>query len=142
MVGWSTTLLCIKEMAWYTVPVTFPPDRDVAIERRYRVPNGSQVYDVVIFGYSTATGGVWKDAIEQMVVNVHLRDGLNVDGLEWQEGRSDAQMLQSYCSPDRREWQIKSRTELRLVWRHFEPRTEEIRREFRLATKAAKNPAE
>jgi hypothetical protein len=129
-------------MAWYTVPVSFPPERDVLIERRYRVPNGLQVFDVVIFNYSTATGGVWKDAIEQMVVNVNLRDGLNVNDLEWPEGRSDEQIGQTSCSPDRKEWKVISRTELQLVWSHFEPRTEENRREFRLATKAAKHPAE
>jgi hypothetical protein len=129
-------------MAWYTVPVSFPPDRDVLIERKYRVPNGLQVYDVVIFNYSTATGGVWKDAIEQMVVKVNLRDGLNVNDLEWQEGRSVEQMRQTYCSPDRNEWKVISPTELQLIWKHFEPRTEENRREFRLATKAAKQAAE
>jgi hypothetical protein len=129
-------------MAWYAVPVSFPPDRDVLIERKYRVPNGLQVYEVVIFNYSTATGGVWKEAIEQMVVKVNLRDGLNVNDLEWQEGRSVEQIHQAYCSPDRNEWKVISRTELQLIWKHFEPRTEETRREFRLATKAAKHAAE
>jgi hypothetical protein len=120
------------------------PDLAAAVaeaERRTKT-DGLQVYEVVIFNYSTATGGVWKDAIEQMVVKVNLRDGLNVNDLEWQEGRSVEQMHQTYCSPDRNEWKVISRTELQLIWKHFEPRTEENRREFRLATKAAKQAAE
>jgi hypothetical protein len=129
-------------MAWYAVPVSFPPERDVLIERKYRVPNGAQVYDVIIFSYTTATGGVWNSDIEQMVVNVNLGDGLTVDDLEWPEGRPEEQIGQTASSPDRNEWEVISPTKLQLTWKRFEPRTQESRREFRLATKAAKHPEE
>ena len=129
-------------MAWYTLPVSFPPDRDVLIERKYQVPNGGQVYDVIIFSYTTATGGVWKDDIEQMVVNVKLGDGLTVDDLKWPEGRSEEQAGQAASSPDRDEWKVISPTQLQLSWSHFEPRTQEDRRYFRLATKATRHPEE
>jgi hypothetical protein len=130
-------------MAWHTVRVTFPPDKDVLIERKYRVPNGGQAVAedqiAILFYYSTATGGVWRDDIERMEVNVHLRDGITVDGLEWLNGRAQEEIHQDACSPDKSEWKVISPTELQLIWEHFEPRTDEHRRFFQLITRAS-NP--
>ena len=43
-------------MAWHVLWVTFPPGRDVVIERRYRVPNGEMVGGITKFDYTTVTG--------------------------------------------------------------------------------------
>jgi hypothetical protein len=129
-------------MAWHTVPVTFPPDKDVIVERKYRAPNGGQAIAkdqiAILFYYSTATGGVWKDDIERMEVNVHLRDGITVDSLEWLNGRKQEEIQQDACSPDKPEWKVISPTELQLIWEHFEPRTNEHRRLIELVTQASK----
>ena len=129
-------------MAWHTVSVTFPPDKDVIVERKYRARNGGQAPGenqiAKLFYYSTATGVVWKDDIERMEVNVHLRDGITVDSLEWRNGRQPEDISQDVCTPDKPEWKIISPTELQLIWEHFEPRTDEHRRFFQLTTHASK----
>ncbi len=114
------------ERIWHAIDVEFPVGMDVVIERRYRVPNGSSVAFTPqrFFEYSTATGGVWKGTIGEMVAEVTLQDGLTENALLWS---ADG------VSPPRKEWEILSPTHLRLVWKEFEPRTEANRRGFRIA---------
>jgi hypothetical protein len=54
-------------------------------------------------------------------------------------GRAQEEIHQDACSPDKSEWKVISPNELRLIWEHFEPRTEEHRRFFQLITRAS-NP--
>jgi hypothetical protein len=96
-------------MAWHAVQVTFPPDTDVNIERRFRVRNGVQVHNVHFLKYSIATGGVWHDSIKRLEASVELKEGLTIEDLDWPSDHPD-QNLQISCSPDKGEWQIRSPT--------------------------------
>jgi hypothetical protein len=65
---------------------------------------------------------------------VTLHGGLTVGDLVWHS--------EPATKPDRKGWKIVSQRHLRLVWKNFEPRTEENRRGFSIATKATKVPPE
>ncbi|MDR3404532.1 MAG: hypothetical protein P4L99_18670 [Chthoniobacter sp.] len=126
-------------MAWHALEVTFPPGQDVTIERHYRTESGSQVYGIHFYYYTTATGGVWQGTIGHMQADVTLKDGLKVDDLAWHGGKLPR--IQSYegsmvTKPNRKEWQVLSPTQMRLVWDNFEPRTEKNHRGFQVVTKA------
>ena len=96
------------ERIWYAIDVEFPVGKEVVIERRYQVANGSSVAaePEVYFNYSTATGGVWKGTIGEMVADVTLAGGLTVDSLLW-AGTQGAGM-----SPPRQQWRIQSPTKM------------------------------
>ncbi len=124
-------------MAWHTVPVAFPPDQDVVIERKYRAPNGSQASasqdrQVRLFYYTTATAAVWNGAVERMEVNVDFVDQLTVNDLFWKDPTGKQELGQSPCEPDKDQWRILSPTKLQLVWENFQPRIDDNRREFML----------
>ena len=126
-------------MAWHALEVSFPPGQDVTIERRYRTESGSQVYGIHFFHYTTATGGVWQGTIGRLQADVTLKDGLKVDDLAWRGGplpRIQSYETSTLTTPDRPHWQILSPTQMRLVWKNFEPRTEKDRRGFEIVTKA------
>ena len=74
-----------KLMAWYTIWVTFPPDRDVVIERKYRVRNGGSVFGDHTFDYDTSTGASWKGAIGHLEADITLVDGLTIKDLAWKD---------------------------------------------------------
>ena len=124
------------ERIWHAIDVEFPVGREVVIERRYRVPNGSSVAAAPenFFQYSTATGGVWNGTIGEMIADVTLEDGLTVEGLLW-NGTHGAGV-----SPARRHWRILSPTKMQLVWKNFEPRTESNRRSFRISRPVRSDP--
>jgi hypothetical protein len=129
-------------MAWHALEVEFPAGQDVTIERHYRVKNGSQIYKIAFFNYTTATGGVWQGTIGQLTADVFLQDGLKVDDLAWDDAalpkyQRGGQMMAPGL---RREWQVISPTHVRLAWKDFEPRTEEARRGFTVARKAQWKP--
>lgn len=118
------------ERIWHAIDVEFPVGKEVVIERRYRVPHGGSVGTIPVcffFEYTTATGGVWKGTIGEMIANVTLKDGLIVDSLLWDNSEESFG-----TSPPRQHWRILSPTEMRLVWKDFEPRTQPNRREFRI----------
>ncbi len=118
------------EQIWHAIDVEFPVGREVTIERHYRVPNGGTVAEmppVTFFQYTTATGGVWKGTIGEMIAGVTLTDGLTVDDLLWKSSSG------SGVSPARPDWRILSPTKMRLVWKDFEPRTEPEHRGFQIA---------
>lgn len=117
------------QRVWHAIDVEFPVGKEVVIERSYRVKNGSSVATnpELFFEYTTATGGVWKGTIGQMIADVTLKDGVTVDSLLW-NGIQGAGM-----SPARKHWQILSPTKLQLVWKDFEPRTQADRRGFRIS---------
>lgn len=129
-------------MAWHALEVEFPADKDVTIERRYRVKNGWQIFDVAFFDYTTATGGVWQGTIGQMTADVYLQDGLKVSDLAWRDAAlpKDQRGGIVMVPGARRAWQVVSPTHLRLTWKDFEPRTEEARRGFTVARKAQWKP--
>lgn len=129
-------------MAWHAVEVEFPANEAVKIERRYRVKNGWQIYDIAFFDYSTATGGVWEGTIGQMTADVILHDGLKVSDLAWQDVElpkvhKGGKMMNPLA---RSAWQEISPSHLRLTWKDFEPRTDEERRGFTIARKAQWKP--
>jgi hypothetical protein len=130
-------------MAWHALEITFPPGEDVTVERRYRTESGSQVYGIHFFHYTTGTGGVWQGTIGRLQADVSLTGGLKVDDLAWRGAKLPR--IQSYptsylTTPDRKEWQILSPTELRLVWTNFEPRTQKERCGFDIVTKSDAPP--
>lgn len=117
------------ERIWHAIDVEFPVGKEVVIERRYRVANGGSVATTpeTFFEYTTATGGVWKGTIGEMIADVTLKDGLTVDGLLWDS------MPGTGVSPKRKHWRIQSPTKMQLVWKDFEPRTDSNHRNFRIA---------
>jgi hypothetical protein len=118
-----------SERIWHAIDVEFPVGKEVVIERRYRVPNGGSVAmtPVNFFEYTTATGGVWQGTIGEMIADITLKDGLTVNGLLWSSNPEGDAM-----SPPRHDWRLLSSTQMRLVWKDFEPRTQPDRREFRI----------
>lgn len=120
---------------WYTVPVTFPPNRDVVIERIYTVENGGSVLGDHWFQYTTRTGAVWRGTIGEAVFDVKL-EGLTVEDLAFEDGpqKRPAEEQFTYCVPNRAEWKIESPTHLTLRWQDFEPRVHKTRRGILLAT--------
>ena len=132
-------------MAWYVTPVTFPPGRDVVIERRYRAPNGGSVYGVIFFEYLTHTGSNWRGAIGELVGEVELRDGLTADDLAWENDSSlppFQKVSKLLTLPDKSEWQMIDPTHMRLTWHNFEPREKANRRAIVLVTKATQKVEE
>ncbi|HEV7869225.1 MAG TPA: hypothetical protein VGO90_16170 [Chthoniobacteraceae bacterium] len=124
-------------MAWHTTEVTFPPDKDVIIERIYRAPNGANSLGMDLFHYTTATGGAWKGNIGQLVATVTVRDGLTLDDLAWEGSRRTNRMHREsgpFVFPSWAAWEKLSPTQMRLVWDDFEPRTDEGRRGLTLYT--------
>jgi hypothetical protein len=117
------------ERIWHAIDVEFPVGQEVIIERRYRVSNGSSVAATpeMFFQYTTATGGVWKGTIGEMIAAVSLQDGLTVDSLLWKAAPG------SGISPARQHWRVQSPTKMELIWKDFEPRTDSNRRSFRIA---------
>lgn len=120
-------------MAWHTMWVDFPPDKDVVIERRYKVDNGEMVGGISMFEYITATGANWRGTIGQMDVDVTL-DGWTVDDIAWKTGGKKKQIFESgpFTVPDKKAWKIVSPTHLQFIWKDFEPRTDKDRRSFNL----------
>ena len=119
-------------MAWHTMWVEFPPDRDVVVERRYKVNNGEMVGGIMMFSYITVTGANWRGTIGRMDVDVTL-DGWTADDIAW-KGSGKKQVFESgpFTEPDKAAWKIVSPTHLQLVWKDFEPRTDKERRSFNL----------
>jgi hypothetical protein len=117
------------ERIWHAIDVEFPVGKEVVIERRYRVRNGSSVAadPEVFFEYTTATGGVWKGTIGQMIADITLGDGLTIDDLLWKGSRGAG------VSPARENWRLESPGRMQLTWKDFEPRTESDHRGFRIA---------
>ena len=126
-----------ESIAWYTIWVTFPPDRDVVIERKYRVPNGGGVLGDQTFEYVTITGASWKGTIGHLKADITLADGLTIKDLAWKGGSlPETQNGGHFCSPDRSSWTILSPTRMRLVWDDFKPSIDKDKRGFFLATVA------
>jgi len=121
-------------MAWYVVPVSFPPERDVVIERRYRAPTGNAVYGILFFDYITHTGSNWRGPIGELLAEVELRDGLTIDDLAWDETKQPF----AVTKPSKSQWQIIDPTHLRLTWHNFKPRDEPNRQIISLVMKATK----
>ena len=131
-------------MAWYTIAVSFPPDRDVVIERRYRAPNGGSVYGIISFDYLTHTGSNWHGPIGELVTEVELRDGLTTSDLAWDDASTaDFQKSSNLVTkPNKGEWVTIDLTHMRLTWDNFKPREEANRRSISLVTKAKQKPEE
>ena len=125
---------------FHTVPVTFPPDRDVIVERIYTVANGSSVRGDKTFYYTTRTGGVWRGTIGRAEFTVTL-DGWTVDDLAFEDGpQTVAPRIQAgFSSPNKSEWTIESPTRMTLVWKNFEPAVHQTRQGIRLATWVGKD---
>jgi hypothetical protein len=125
-------------MAWYTVWVTFPPDKDVVVERKYEVPNAGTAWGVNFLNYTTLTGAAWHGTIGGMDVDVTLLDGLTVDDLAW-KGDALAGIQRKdgpYSSPRKGQWEIVSPTQLRYHWDEFKPRTDKDKRCFQIALRS------
>jgi hypothetical protein len=132
-----------ESIAWYTIWVTFPPDRDVVIERKYRVRNGNNAYGNQTFSYITITGASWKGTIGHLEADIILADGLTINDLAWEGGPRNPETQEEMwvCSPKRSSWKILSPTRMRLVWDDFEPSTDKDKRDFFLATVGTRSSA-
>lgn len=120
-------------MAWHTVEVTFPPGKEVLVERQYRAPNGANALGMRFFEYTTATGGVWQGTIGKLTATVTLKGDLTIDSLAWDGGRNLPRSQREngpFTQPSYTNWERLSPTKMQLVWEDFEPRTEESRRGF------------
>lgn len=115
-------------MAWHALTVSFPPERDVVVERSYATANAMNALDTRFFEYITHTGGPWKGPIGELVAEVRLVDGLTVDKLLWPGARLSRRAgggvipVEGATRPGRRAWTVVAPDKLRLVWRNFEPR--------------------
>lgn len=121
---------------FFTVEVSFPPDKDVVIERRYTADNGGNVMGCTTFNYTTHTGAVWKDTIGKAEFTVKL-DGWTVNDLAFEDGPQKLRPREHYgawCSPNKAEWTVVSPTELKMTWNDFEPAVHSSRRGITLAT--------
>ncbi len=120
-------------MAWHTMWVDFPPDRDVVIERDYKVDNGETVGGIITFEYITATGANWRGPIGQLDADITL-DGWTADDIAWKTGGRKKQIFDTgpFTEPDKKAWKIVSPTHLQFTWKNFEPRTDKDRRSFSL----------
>lgn len=120
---------------FHVITVTFPPDKDVIIERHYLANNGGDVFGTIWFDYSTDTGAVWRGTIGQADFHVKL-DGLTVDDLAFEDGpqKNPPRSQWGWCAPNRAEWKIVSPTELTMTWKDFEPAAHQTRRGIALRT--------
>ncbi|MDB5099015.1 MAG: hypothetical protein JWM80_3436 [Cyanobacteria bacterium RYN_339] len=140
--GWTAGKPGDMLMAWYAVPVDFPPGKEVNVERRYRAPVGDNVLGVTFFKYVTHTGGVWQGPIGLLVADVTLADGLTTKDLVWPGEPIPKGMGagvfpdNSVTMPNKPAWQIKDPTHMRLVWTDFEPRLQRDRAGFALVARA------
>jgi hypothetical protein len=124
--------------AWHTVSIEFPPERDVKVERFYKVQNGASALGVAFFRYTTRSGAVWNGTIGRLQVDVTLRDGLTSKELMWPGMKVRGEKLEGDVAtlatlPAKKSWEIVDPTHLRLVWTNFEPRTEVDHRGFSLS---------
>jgi hypothetical protein len=127
--------MVITEASYHTVSVTFPPDKDVIVERIYTVDNGGSVEGNTTFGYTTLTGAIWNGTIGKAEFTVTL-DGWTIDDLVFEDGPQKVPPLSQYVysSPNKSEWKIESPTKLSLVWENFEPAVHKTRRGIFLTT--------
>lgn len=117
-------------MAWHTLTVDFPPGREVVVERDYDAPNGSAVYDVILFEYIVHTGSSWKGNIGKLRATVFLEDGLTVGALNWTPKEDPYETL---VVPKREEWKIVSPTKMTLEWDDFKPSKDKDRQSLVIA---------
>ena len=125
---------------FFVVDVSFPPDKDVVIERKYIADNGGNVDGSKNFHYTTHTGAVWKDTIGKAEFTVKL-DGWTVDDLAFEDSLQKNRPREQYgewCEPNRAEWTVVSPTELKMIWKDFEPAVHKTRRNIQLATWSVK----
>ena len=120
---------------FYTITVTFPPDRDVIVEREYKASNGRSVMGDTFFSYTTRTGGSWKGSIEKAEFHVTL-DGWKLEDLAFEDGeqRFDPRLQRKYGSPNLSEWTVEAPNKLSLVWKNFEPAVHQSRQNIHLQT--------
>lgn len=120
---------------FYTITVTFPPDRDVVVERDYTATNGRSVMGDTYFSYTTRTGGSWKGTIGRAEFHVTL-DGWKLDDLAFEDGEQkvDPRQQRKYASPNLSEWKVEAPGKLSLVWTNFEPAVHHTRQNIHLQT--------
>lgn len=106
----------VRKYAWHVVEVVFPEGREVVVERTYDCPSGIDTSMNAFFHYETRTGGAWRGEIEELVAAVSFDDTVRTD-------------LVSFDPRDGWSWD-RDRTTATLVWKHFEPRTDEGRQYF------------
>jgi hypothetical protein len=133
----------IQYADYYTVELSFPPDKDVIVERKYTADNGGDAMGSTGFSYTTHTGAVWKDTIGSAEFRVIL-DGWTVDDLAFEDGKQKVRPRDqsAWCSPNLAEWKVVSPTELKMTWKDFEPAVHRTRRGIFLATWSKKMSGE
>lgn len=120
---------------FYTITVTFPPDRDVIVEREYVATNGRSVMGDTYFSYTTRTGGSWKGTIGKAEFHVTL-DGWKLEDLAFEDGEQkiDPRVQRKFGSPNLSEWKVEAPNKLSLVWTNFEPAVHHTRQNIHLQT--------
>lgn len=110
----------VRKHAWYVIEVDFPEGKEVVVERQYDCPSGGNTNMEAFFIYETRTGGAWKGKIEQLTAEVTFDDSVRTDlvaftpknGWVWSEDKSKAT----------------------LIWKDFEPKTDQDRDYFEIST--------
>jgi hypothetical protein len=126
----------VQRADFFVVDVTFPPDKDVIVERRYIADNGGNVMGNKNLSYVTSTGAVWQGTIGVAEFHVKL-DGWTVDDLAFEDGkqkRSPRLQVGPWCEPNLAEWKVVSPTELTMTWKDFEPAVHKTRCGIMLST--------
>ncbi len=120
---------------FYTITVTFPPDRDVIVEREYKASNGKSVSGDTYFSYTTRTGGSWKGSIGKAEFHITL-DGWKLEDLALEDGEQkiDPRVQRKYGSPNLSEWKVEAPDKLSLEWKNFEPAVHQTRQNIHLQT--------
>lgn len=127
--------MVVTEAEYHVVEVTFPPGKDVIVEREYTVDNGGSVMGNKTFAYTTLTGAIWKGTIGKAEFTVTL-DGWKVEDLAFEDGPQKIEPRKQFifCSPNKSDWKIESPTKLSMVWENFEPAVHKTRRGIFLTT--------
>jgi len=127
--------MVVTDAKYHTVDVTFPPDKDVIIEREYVVDNGGSVMGNSTFSYTTLTGAIWHGTIGKAEFTVTL-DGWTIDDLAFEDGpqKLPPREQMTFSSVNKADWKIESPTKLSLVWENFEPAVHKSRQGIFLTT--------
>lgn len=121
-------------MAFHTAELSFPPDGERVLERRYKAYNGISYNHYNSFLYYLITGATWKGTIGEMTAEVELKDGLTVKDLWWPCFERERRMRPT-MEPGKDEWTILDNTHLRLVWKDFKPSLEKEKQQIQISNR-------
>lgn len=124
-------------MAWHVVTIRVPAGGTIELERRYEAQNSPQYAGLGVnaFEYIVHSGSSWNGTIGKLTATVTLMEGLKVAELIWpRPSVSEEDEDPATCRPWKQEWEILGKTQMRLVWRDFDPDKDRTRQNVRLVS--------